>query len=195
MRDKAKARMVGISPEALSLKALMTDVLFLWADAFKISWGQLSSLEFRQLMDADKLNMEVLRYAMLDARGWLLYFLALLRYGFATDIQNCFQLYTHNTMEPELVADLAWRFREMFEDKYTDQQWKGAYDIEEMMDNINALYFMMRGEVIATYKLSEEQAPETFYCPPHFSNIDIEPQPVPRRWYPWIERKVKAQKK
>uniref|UniRef100_A0A915L8C4 Uncharacterized protein n=1 Tax=Romanomermis culicivorax TaxID=13658 RepID=A0A915L8C4_ROMCU len=27
-----------------------------------------------------------------------------------------------------------------------------------MTGNINALYFMMRGEAIATYKLSEEQA-------------------------------------
>uniref|UniRef100_A0A915IR15 Uncharacterized protein n=1 Tax=Romanomermis culicivorax TaxID=13658 RepID=A0A915IR15_ROMCU len=80
-------------------------------------------------------------------------------------------------MEPELVADLARRFRETFEDKYTDQQWKGAYDVKEMTDNINALYFMMRGEAIATYKLLEEQAPGTFYCPPHFSNSDIEPQP------------------
>uniref|UniRef100_A0A915JST1 Uncharacterized protein n=1 Tax=Romanomermis culicivorax TaxID=13658 RepID=A0A915JST1_ROMCU len=25
--------------------------------------------------------------------------------------------------------------------------------------------------------------------------MDIEPQPVPRSWYPWIERKEKAQKK
>uniref|UniRef100_A0A915KXN0 Uncharacterized protein n=1 Tax=Romanomermis culicivorax TaxID=13658 RepID=A0A915KXN0_ROMCU len=98
-------------------------------------------------------------------------------------------------MEPELVADLARRFREMFEDKYTDQQWKGAYDVEEMTDNIKALYFMMCGEAIATYKLSEKQAPGTFYCPPHFSNSDIEPQPVPRGWYPWVERKVKVQKK
>uniref|UniRef100_A0A915K6R6 Uncharacterized protein n=1 Tax=Romanomermis culicivorax TaxID=13658 RepID=A0A915K6R6_ROMCU len=121
--------------------------------------------------------MEVLRYATLDVRRSLLCFLALLRYGFATDIQNCFQLYAHDTMEPELVADLARRFRETFEDKYTDQQWKGAYDIEEMTDNINALYFMMRGEAIATYK------------------FDIEPQPVPCGWYPWVERKVKAQKK
>uniref|UniRef100_A0A915L6K2 Uncharacterized protein n=1 Tax=Romanomermis culicivorax TaxID=13658 RepID=A0A915L6K2_ROMCU len=98
-------------------------------------------------------------------------------------------------MEPELVADLVRRFRETFEDKYTDQQWKGAYDVEEMTNNIKALYFMMRGETIATYKLSEEQAPRTFYCPPHFSNSDIEPQPVPSGWYPWVERKVKAQRK
>uniref|UniRef100_A0A915K6L1 Uncharacterized protein n=1 Tax=Romanomermis culicivorax TaxID=13658 RepID=A0A915K6L1_ROMCU len=54
---------------------------------------------------------------------------------------------------------------------------------------------MMRGEAIATYKLSEEQAPGTFYCPPHFWNSDIEPQPVPRSWYLWLERKVKAQRK
>uniref|UniRef100_A0A915JRP0 Uncharacterized protein n=1 Tax=Romanomermis culicivorax TaxID=13658 RepID=A0A915JRP0_ROMCU len=47
------------------------------------------------------------------------------------------------------------------------------------MDNINALYCMMRGEAIATYKLLEEMAPGTFYCPPHFSNSDIKPQPVP----------------
>uniref|UniRef100_A0A915HUF3 Uncharacterized protein n=1 Tax=Romanomermis culicivorax TaxID=13658 RepID=A0A915HUF3_ROMCU len=95
-------------------------------------------------------------------------------------------------MEPELVADLARRFRETFEDKYTDQQWKGAYGVEEMKDNINALYFMMHGEAIATYKLSEEQASGNFYCPPHFWNRDIESQPVPGSWYPWVERKVKA---
>uniref|UniRef100_A0A915IXU2 Uncharacterized protein n=1 Tax=Romanomermis culicivorax TaxID=13658 RepID=A0A915IXU2_ROMCU len=195
MKDKPKTRMIGISVEAPSLKALMTEVLFLWADAFKISWGQLSSLEFRQLMDADKLNMEVLRYARLDVCGSLLCFLALLRYGFATDIQNCFQLFAHDTMEPELVADLARMFRETFEDKYKDQQWKGAYDMEEMMGNTNALYFMMRGEAIATYNLLEEQAPVTFYCPPHFSNSHIEPQPVPRGWYPWVERKVKTPRK
>uniref|UniRef100_A0A915J6F3 Uncharacterized protein n=1 Tax=Romanomermis culicivorax TaxID=13658 RepID=A0A915J6F3_ROMCU len=116
-------------------------------------------------MDADKLNMEVLRYAMLNARGSLLCFLALLHYEFTTDIQNCFQLYVHDTMEPELVADLARRFRETFEDKYTDQQWKGAYDVEEMTENISALYFMMPGEAVAAYKLSEEQVPKTFYCP------------------------------
>uniref|UniRef100_A0A915J7X2 Uncharacterized protein n=1 Tax=Romanomermis culicivorax TaxID=13658 RepID=A0A915J7X2_ROMCU len=126
MKDKLKVGMVGISPEALNSKALMTEVLFLWADTFKISWGQLNSLEFRQLMDTDQLNMEVLRYATLDAGGSLLCFLALLRYGFATDIQNCFQLYTHDTMEPELLADLAMRFWETFEDKYTNQQWKGG---------------------------------------------------------------------
>uniref|UniRef100_A0A915KWA3 Uncharacterized protein n=1 Tax=Romanomermis culicivorax TaxID=13658 RepID=A0A915KWA3_ROMCU len=98
-------------------------------------------------------------------------------------------------MELELVVDLARRFREAFEDKYTNQQWKGAYKVEEIRDNVNALYLMMRGEAIATYKLAEELAPGTFYCPPHFSNTDIEPQAVPRGWYPWIERKVKAQKK
>uniref|UniRef100_A0A915IAX3 Uncharacterized protein n=1 Tax=Romanomermis culicivorax TaxID=13658 RepID=A0A915IAX3_ROMCU len=86
MKDKSKTGMVGISPEALSLKALMTEILFLWADAFRISWGQLSSLEFRQLMDADKLNMEVLLYATLDARGSLLCFLVLPRYGFAVKL-------------------------------------------------------------------------------------------------------------
>uniref|UniRef100_A0A915JR35 Uncharacterized protein n=1 Tax=Romanomermis culicivorax TaxID=13658 RepID=A0A915JR35_ROMCU len=59
--------------------------------------------------------------------------IALLRYGFATDIQNCFQLYAHDTMEPEFMADLA--------------------------------------------------------------RSDIEPQLVPRGWYPWIERKVKTPKK
>uniref|UniRef100_A0A915L289 Uncharacterized protein n=1 Tax=Romanomermis culicivorax TaxID=13658 RepID=A0A915L289_ROMCU len=48
---------------------------------------------------------------------------------------------------------------------------------------------MMRGEAIATYKLSEEMATGTFHCPPHFSNSDIEPQPVPNGW-PWIERKA-----
>uniref|UniRef100_A0A915I1Z8 Uncharacterized protein n=1 Tax=Romanomermis culicivorax TaxID=13658 RepID=A0A915I1Z8_ROMCU len=93
MKDKPITRMVGISPEALNLKALMTE------------------------------------------------------------------LYAHDTMEPELVANLARRFGETFEDKYTDQQWKGAYDVEEITDNINPLYFMMRGEAIATYKLAEEQAP------------------------------------
>uniref|UniRef100_A0A915JS49 Uncharacterized protein n=1 Tax=Romanomermis culicivorax TaxID=13658 RepID=A0A915JS49_ROMCU len=168
MKDKLKMRMVGISSEALSLKALMTE-----------------------LMDADKLNMEVLRYATLYTRGSLLCFLALLQYGFAADILNCFQLYAHDTMEPELVADLARRFGETFKDKYTHQQWKGAYEVEEMMDNMNALYIMMRVEAIGTYKLAEEQAPGTFYCPPHFSNMDIEPQPVPGGWYSWIERKVK----
>uniref|UniRef100_A0A915I160 Uncharacterized protein n=1 Tax=Romanomermis culicivorax TaxID=13658 RepID=A0A915I160_ROMCU len=152
MKDKPKTRMVGISPEALNLKALMTEILFLWADAFKISWGELNSLEFRQLMDADQLNMEVLRYATLDAPGSLLCFLALLRYRFATDIQNCFQSYTHDTMELELVADVARRFRETFKDKYTDQQWKGTYEVKEITDNINALYFMMLEEAIATYK-------------------------------------------
>uniref|UniRef100_A0A915I2Y7 Uncharacterized protein n=1 Tax=Romanomermis culicivorax TaxID=13658 RepID=A0A915I2Y7_ROMCU len=155
MKDKPRAGVVGISPEALSLKALMIEVLFLWADPFKISWGQLNSFEFRQLMDADKLNMEIFRYAMLDAGSSLLCFLALLRYGFATDIQNCFQLYAHDTMELELVADLARRFRETFEDKYTDQQWKGAYKVEEITDNINALYFMMWGEAIVTYKSND----------------------------------------
>uniref|UniRef100_A0A915JXS2 Uncharacterized protein n=1 Tax=Romanomermis culicivorax TaxID=13658 RepID=A0A915JXS2_ROMCU len=54
MKDKSKTRMIGISPEALSLKALMME------------------------------------------------------------------LYPHDTMEPELIADLARRFRETFEDKYTD---------------------------------------------------------------------------
>uniref|UniRef100_A0A915I278 Uncharacterized protein n=1 Tax=Romanomermis culicivorax TaxID=13658 RepID=A0A915I278_ROMCU len=52
IQDKPKTRMVGISPEALNLKALMTE----------------------------------------------------------------------DTMELELVADLARRFRETFEDKYADQQ-------------------------------------------------------------------------
>uniref|UniRef100_A0A915KS69 Uncharacterized protein n=1 Tax=Romanomermis culicivorax TaxID=13658 RepID=A0A915KS69_ROMCU len=51
------------------------------------------------------------------------------------------------------------------------------------------------GEAIRTYKLAEEQDPGTFYCLPHFSNTNIQPQPVPHGWYPWIERKVKAQKK
>uniref|UniRef100_A0A915IVX1 Uncharacterized protein n=1 Tax=Romanomermis culicivorax TaxID=13658 RepID=A0A915IVX1_ROMCU len=45
----------------------------------------------------------------------------------------------------------------LISNKYKDQQWKGAYDIEEMTGNNNALYFMMRGEAIATYKLLEEQ--------------------------------------
>uniref|UniRef100_A0A915L8K3 Uncharacterized protein n=1 Tax=Romanomermis culicivorax TaxID=13658 RepID=A0A915L8K3_ROMCU len=94
-------------------------------------------------------------------------------------------------MEPELVADLAGRFRETFEDKYRDQQWKGAYDVKEMTDNINPLYFMMHGEAIATYKLH----PGHFIVPPHFSNSDIEPQPVPCGWYPWVERKIKVQRK
>uniref|UniRef100_A0A915HIJ5 Uncharacterized protein n=1 Tax=Romanomermis culicivorax TaxID=13658 RepID=A0A915HIJ5_ROMCU len=58
MMDKPKAQMVGISPEVLNLKALMMELTFLWVDAYKISWGQLNSLEFRQLMDADKLSME-----------------------------------------------------------------------------------------------------------------------------------------
>uniref|UniRef100_A0A915J8J7 Uncharacterized protein n=1 Tax=Romanomermis culicivorax TaxID=13658 RepID=A0A915J8J7_ROMCU len=89
-------------------------------------------------------------------------------------------------MEPELVADLAPRFRETFEDRNTDPQWKGAYGVEEMMSNTNTLYFMMRGEAITTYKLSEEMMPGTFHCPPHFSNSDIEPQPVPNGWFPWI---------
>uniref|UniRef100_A0A915L3I0 Uncharacterized protein n=1 Tax=Romanomermis culicivorax TaxID=13658 RepID=A0A915L3I0_ROMCU len=113
MKDKPRAGIVGISPEALSLEALMIE------------------------------------------------------------------LYAHDTMEPELVADLARRFRETFEDKYTDQQGKGAYEVE----------------AIVTYKLAEEQAPGTFYCPPHFSKTDIEPQLVPCSWYIWIERKVKAQEK
>uniref|UniRef100_A0A915JW51 Uncharacterized protein n=1 Tax=Romanomermis culicivorax TaxID=13658 RepID=A0A915JW51_ROMCU len=39
MKDKSKTRMMRISPEAPRLKALMTEVLFVWADAFKISWG------------------------------------------------------------------------------------------------------------------------------------------------------------
>uniref|UniRef100_A0A915KN70 Uncharacterized protein n=1 Tax=Romanomermis culicivorax TaxID=13658 RepID=A0A915KN70_ROMCU len=64
-----------------------------------------------------------------------------------------------------------------------------------MMGNTNALYFMMPGEAITTYKLSEEQAPGTFYCPAHFSNSDIEPQPVLRGWYPWVEIKVKTPRK
>uniref|UniRef100_A0A915I2C8 Uncharacterized protein n=1 Tax=Romanomermis culicivorax TaxID=13658 RepID=A0A915I2C8_ROMCU len=64
-----------------------------------------------------------------------------------------------------------------------------------MKGNNKALYFMMHGEAIATYKLSEEQAPGTFYGPPHFSNSDIEPQPVPCGWYLWVERKVKTLRK
>uniref|UniRef100_A0A915HHK6 Uncharacterized protein n=1 Tax=Romanomermis culicivorax TaxID=13658 RepID=A0A915HHK6_ROMCU len=35
-------------------------------------------------------------------------------------------------------------------------------------------------------------APGTFCCPPHFSNSNIELQPVPPGWYPWVERKVKT---
>uniref|UniRef100_A0A915HHH3 Uncharacterized protein n=1 Tax=Romanomermis culicivorax TaxID=13658 RepID=A0A915HHH3_ROMCU len=54
---------------------------------------------------------------------------------------------------------------------------------------------MMQREVIATFKLVEEQAPGNSYCPPHFSNSDIEPEPVPRSWYPGIERKLKTPKK
>uniref|UniRef100_A0A915JSK1 3'-5' exonuclease domain-containing protein n=1 Tax=Romanomermis culicivorax TaxID=13658 RepID=A0A915JSK1_ROMCU len=72
--------------------------------------------------------------------------MALLRYRFATDIPNCFQLFAQDTLELELVADLAERFRETFEDKYMNEQWKGAYEVEEISDNINPLYFMMRGE-------------------------------------------------
>uniref|UniRef100_A0A915KWM5 Uncharacterized protein n=1 Tax=Romanomermis culicivorax TaxID=13658 RepID=A0A915KWM5_ROMCU len=52
-----------------------------------------------------------------------------------------------------------------------------------------------KGEAIATFKLAEEQAPGNFYCLPNFSNSNIEPQPVPCGWYPWIERKVKTLKK
>uniref|UniRef100_A0A915JXZ0 Uncharacterized protein n=1 Tax=Romanomermis culicivorax TaxID=13658 RepID=A0A915JXZ0_ROMCU len=93
--------------------------------------------------------------------------------------ENIKALYAHDMMEPGLVEDLARRFQDTFEDRYTEQQWKGAYKVEEIIDNINTLYIMMRGEAIATYKLAEKQAAETFYCPPHFSNTIIEPQPVP----------------
>uniref|UniRef100_A0A915HZF9 Uncharacterized protein n=1 Tax=Romanomermis culicivorax TaxID=13658 RepID=A0A915HZF9_ROMCU len=98
-------------------------------------------------------------------------------------------------MEPELVADLAGRFGETFEDKYTDQQWKEAYQVEEITDNINALYFMMWGETIVTFKLAEKQARVNFICLLHFSNSDIEPQPVPHSWYPSTERKSENAKK
>uniref|UniRef100_A0A915JB57 Uncharacterized protein n=1 Tax=Romanomermis culicivorax TaxID=13658 RepID=A0A915JB57_ROMCU len=76
-----------------------------------------------------------------------------------------------------------------------EKQWKGAYNVEEITENINALYFMMWREAIATFKLAEKQAPGNFYCPPHFSNSDIESQTVPPGWYPWIERKVKMLKR
>uniref|UniRef100_A0A915L6T1 Uncharacterized protein n=1 Tax=Romanomermis culicivorax TaxID=13658 RepID=A0A915L6T1_ROMCU len=195
MKDKAKTRLTVISPQALNLKELMMELLFLWADAFKISWGQLSSLEFHQLMDADMLNIEVLQYAMLDVRGLLLCFLALLRYRFTPHIQNCFQLFAHDMLEPELIANLAQKFPETFENKNRDDEWKGAYKTNKISDNTSALYFMMRGEAVATFKLAEEQAPHNFHCPPHFSNSYIEFEPVPQGWYPWIERKVKTPKK
>uniref|UniRef100_A0A915KZB5 Uncharacterized protein n=1 Tax=Romanomermis culicivorax TaxID=13658 RepID=A0A915KZB5_ROMCU len=195
MKDKSKTRLAEISPEAMNLKVLIMELLFLWADAFKISWCQLRSLEFHQLMDVDVLNIEVVRYATLDGRGSLLCFLAHLRYGLAQDIQNCFQLFAHNTIELELIADLARRFRETFENKDREGEWKGVYETKEISGNTSALYLMMRGEAVATFKLAEEQAPRNFHCLPLLSNSDIEPEPMPRGWYPWIERKVKTPKK
>uniref|UniRef100_A0A915JAX0 Uncharacterized protein n=1 Tax=Romanomermis culicivorax TaxID=13658 RepID=A0A915JAX0_ROMCU len=47
MNDKPKARILAISPEGLNLKALIMELMFKWADAFEVLWGQLSSLEFR----------------------------------------------------------------------------------------------------------------------------------------------------
>uniref|UniRef100_A0A915I600 Uncharacterized protein n=1 Tax=Romanomermis culicivorax TaxID=13658 RepID=A0A915I600_ROMCU len=58
--------------------------------------------------------------------------------------------------------------------------------------NLKAL--MTEGEAIGTYKLAGEQAPGTFYCPPHFSNTDIEPQPVPHGWYPLDRKKSESAK-
>uniref|UniRef100_A0A915JL47 Uncharacterized protein n=1 Tax=Romanomermis culicivorax TaxID=13658 RepID=A0A915JL47_ROMCU len=60
---------------------------------------------------------------------------------------------------------------------------------------MSALDFMMRDEAISTYKITEEQVSEEFYCPPNISNSDAQLEPVPRRWYPWIERKLKTPKK
>uniref|UniRef100_A0A915IHH9 Uncharacterized protein n=1 Tax=Romanomermis culicivorax TaxID=13658 RepID=A0A915IHH9_ROMCU len=55
------------------------------------------------------------------------------------------------------MADLAPRFRETFQNKDRDEEWKGAYETKEISDNTSALYFMMRGEAVATFKLAEEQ--------------------------------------
>uniref|UniRef100_A0A915HNJ2 Uncharacterized protein n=1 Tax=Romanomermis culicivorax TaxID=13658 RepID=A0A915HNJ2_ROMCU len=116
----------------------MMELIFLWVDALKISWGQLSSLELGQLIDADVLNIEVLWYATLHGRGSVSCFLAILQYPFAQDIQNCFQLFPHDTIEPKLIADLAQRFRENFENEDRDEEWKGAYDTREISDNTSA---------------------------------------------------------
>uniref|UniRef100_A0A915JL21 Uncharacterized protein n=1 Tax=Romanomermis culicivorax TaxID=13658 RepID=A0A915JL21_ROMCU len=112
--DKPKARMIAISPEALNLKVLITELMFLWAAAYQISWGQLDLLECRQL----RLTIgQCLGLCSIRCKRFFVVFLVLLDYGVIQDLQNCFQLFPHHTIEPELIADLTRRFRETFEDK------------------------------------------------------------------------------
>uniref|UniRef100_A0A915K237 Uncharacterized protein n=1 Tax=Romanomermis culicivorax TaxID=13658 RepID=A0A915K237_ROMCU len=94
-----------------------------------------------------------------------------------------------------MIANLAKRFPETFENKQKEEDWKEAYETQEICNNTSALYFMMRGEATATHKLAEEQASGDFFCPPNISNCDAEIKPLPRGWYMWIDKKVKTPKK